>query len=366
MKKKKKKGFSAFFSTIDINNPITWLPKALFIVCAFAFAFLAILAIWPKVSYICTILLIAFFIALALEPVVDWLEKHKINRKIAALICVSGVIIIFVVVVVLFGGLFITQGVELIHNAPSVYADGKVWLNDTFHLSLPAGSALISTAIDKWGAATASKALDIGASVVTGSLSVMGIILVTYYLCVDGDHVRRIIAGMLEPSKQEGMIESISIAQSKIASFLASRLILALCSTIVTSTYLGIMHIPYWFALAVFMGLISQFIPVVGTFIGGALPVIVTLTSPGHGIVEALIVLALLTIYQQLENAFLVPKISGDALDINPALAFVAVLAFGSIWGALGTFLALPTVATITAIIKNIVQPYAVDESLFE
>ena len=56
------------------------------------------------------------------------------------------------------------------------------------------------------------------------------------------------------------------------------------------------------------------------------------------------------TAYQQIENLVFAPKVSARSLELNPAVSFLAVLAFGAVFGALGAFLALPVAATIQAV----------------
>src|SRR5690606_34072904 len=124
--------------------------------------------------------------------------------------------------------------------------------------------------------------------------------------------------------------------------------------------FLLILKIPYSLPLALFTGIVSQFVPTIGTYIGGALPVLLALAeSP----VKALGVLVFIVVYQQVENYIFAPKISEKALEMNPAVAFVVVLAFGAVFGALGAFLALPVAATIQAVMSTYLQRHELIES---
>ena len=111
---------------------------------------------------------------------------------------------------------------------------------------------------------------------------------------------------------------------------------------------------------ALVLGLISglmEFIPYIGPFIGAAAAVIVsffqeagTNTFGLTPIYFALAVLAVMTLIQQVENNFMVPRIVGDALDLNPLIVFVGALMGASLAGILGTILAAPVLATIKLI----------------
>mgnify|MGYP002247941036 FL=1 len=67
---------------------------------------------------------------------------------------------------------------------------------------------------------------------------------------------------------------------------------------------------------------------------------------------------AFICVYQQIENLIFAPKISRRTMDVNDAVAFLAVLAFGSLFGAIGAFLALPIVASIQTIARTYTKRY--------
>ena len=115
-----------------------------------------------------------------------------------------------------------------------------------------------------------------------------------------------------------------------------------------TAIFLTIINVPYALPLALFTGVTSQFIPTIGTYIGGALPILFALTT--NSLKNAIFVLVFIIVYQQIENMWLSPKISARALEMNAAVSFVVVIAFGAVFGAIGAFLSLPIAATIQAI----------------
>ena len=152
-----------------------------------------------------------------------------------------------------------------------------------------------------------------------------------------------------------------TVAQGQISSFLFSRSILALINAICTAIFLEILHVPYWLPLALFCGVVSQFIPTVGTYIGGALPVLFAWGNRGW--TYAVAVLVFIIVYQQIENLILSPRISQRTMDINAAVAFLSVLAFGSLFGAFGAFLALPVTASLQAIFRAYTKRYELIDS---
>lgn len=123
-----------------------------------------------------------------------------------------------------------------------------------------------------------------------------------------------------------------------------------------TAIFLIFMNVPYWLPLSLFCGIVSQFVPTIGTYLGGALPILFAWGSNGFG--SAIAVLIFVTIYQQIENMVISPKISEKTMDLNPAVAFLSVLIMGAVFGALGAFLALPVTASLQAILKVCTKQY--------
>jgi predicted PurR-regulated permease PerM len=113
-------------------------------------------------------------------------------------------------------------------------------------------------------------------------------------------------------------------------------------------------------ALAIWVGLISQFLPVVGTYLAGLLPVVITLIdSP----VKALVVVIAIVVYQQVENYIFAPRITARTMEMHPAVAFGAALAGGAAMGPVGALLALPAAAMLQAVVGAVGTRYEVVDS---
>ena len=192
-------------------------------------------------------------------------------------------------------------------------------------------------------------------------LNLMTVVMTAYYISAAGPKLRRSFCQWLAPNTQRRFLLVWTVAQGQISSFLFSRSILALINATCTAIFLEILHVPYWLPLALFCGVVSQFIPTVGTYIGGALPVLFAWGNRGW--TYAVAVLVFIIVYQQIENLILSPRISQRTMDINAAVAFLAVLAFGSLFGAFGAFLALPVTASLQAIFRAYTKRYELIDS---
>ena len=137
------------------------------------------------------------------------------------------------------------------------------------------------------------------------------------------------------------------LAITKTGGYLYSRALLAMLSALFHWIVFQAAGIPAPIPLALWVGLVSQFLPVVGTYIAGILPVLITfLDSP----LKAAIVLGFIVIYQQVENYFFAPKITARTMELHPAVAFGAALGGAALLGPAGAILALPGAAMVQAL----------------
>jgi predicted PurR-regulated permease PerM len=108
------------------------------------------------------------------------------------------------------------------------------------------------------------------------------------------------------------------------------------------------------------MGVLSQFVPVVGTYLGGALPLLIALLeSPG----KAIAVVVYVVVYQQVENYVLAPRITARTMSLHPAVSFGSAIAGGTLLGVPGALMALPAAATVQAFVSTYLRRHEVVES---
>lgn len=338
----------------DPRHPPQWFWRALiWSVLAVYIALFAYNAFFMLADVI-AVVIVSFFLALALEPVVDFLSARGVNKSIATLICIFTLFAAVVAAVIFFGNIFVTQIFNLVQSVPELYKNFAEWLDTQFGMQIPEAPEIakqfVSQNGDSLGGQFIGTVFNTALGALTSTLNILTIMLIMYYLCSKGDEFRSSLASWFPPEYQKRLIRLLTIIQVKIGGFLGSRFILALISTVFISALCFFMGVPYWLALGVFMGIVSQFIPTVGVYIGGALPVLVAFSS--NGWMLGTVLLVIIIVYQNIENMLIMPKISQEALDLNPAIAFLSVLAFGFVFGPLGAFLALPVTATFVTVVK--------------
>ncbi|MBW3088405.1 AI-2E family transporter [Bifidobacterium sp. 82T24] len=348
----------------DPRRPPEWFGRGLLYTAIAVFAAYFVWTTWDKVSSIVLYVVISMFIALAVEPVVRWLVIHGWRRGVASGVTLVSLVIILAGLLTLFGNMFVQQLVGMVKSLPGLYTQIVDVIERQFHTKLDLealGAEVFKNLQTSTVTNFANQALSTTFSLLNALLGIMTVMLVTYYISAAFPAMRRSLCQWIAPKSQERFLVVWTVVQDQISNFLYSRIILAAISSVCMSIFMMSLNIPYWLPLSVFCGLVSQFIPTVGTYIGGALPVVSAWGT--NGVKYALFVLVYIVVYQQIENLILSPAISQRTMDLNPAIAFLAVLALGSVFGALGAFLALPLTASFQAVFKAYTKRYELIDS---
>jgi predicted PurR-regulated permease PerM len=206
----------------------------------------------------------------------------------------------------------------------------------------------------------AANVASIGAFILGLIFQMLTIGLFTFYLVADAPRFRRTVCSMLPPQRQREVLAAWEVAVDKTGGYLYSRLLLAVISAFFSFVVLTALGVPFAVPLALFLGFVSQFIPVVGTYIAAAVPLLVALLENPW---SALIFLIYVVVYQQIENYLLAPRITARTMQLHPAVAFGAALAGGAVSGLLGAFMALPAAAIIQATVSTYMKRHEVVES---
>ncbi|MFD3487067.1 AI-2E family transporter [Streptomyces sp. NPDC058665] len=340
-----------------------WLPRAMVLALVLVACFQVGTWAFQQLLSLLINILIAFFLALAVEPAVSRMASHGLRRGLATFLVFFAVLIASVGFVVLLGSMLAGQIIEIVEDFPN-YLDSLInWINENFRTELSRvavqDSLLHSDWLQRYVQNSASGVLDISTTVLGGLFRLLTIFLFSFYFAADGPRLRRTVCSVLPPAKQAEVLRAWEIAVDKTGGYIYSRGLMALISGVAHYILLEILGIPYAPVLAVWVGLVSQFLPTIGTYLAGALPMLIAFTvAPWY----ALWVLGFVVIYQQFENYVLQPKLTARTVDIHPAVAFGSVVAGTALLGAVGALIAIPAVATLQAFLGAYVKRYDVTD----
>jgi predicted PurR-regulated permease PerM len=339
-----------------------WIPRLLLLVVFTAFAAYAAFLLVRKLRDLIFWLVTALFLSFALEPAVNWLVKKRgWPRGAATGVVLFGLAAILFVTVAAMVPLIINQVQQLVTRVPQWLVEASVYTKRWFNIELT-GSEILDRLrnADLAVSRIASSLASVGAFMLSLLFQVLTIGLFTFYLVADGPRLRRAVCSVLPPRRQREVLDAWEIAIDKTGGFLYSRLLLAAVSAFFAFIAMALLGVPFALPLALWMGLVSQFIPVVGTYIGAAVPLLVALLSDPW---SALVFLIYVVVYQQVENYLLSPRITARTMKLHPAVAFFSALAGASISGVLGAFMALPAAAVIQATVSSYLTHHDVVET---
>ena len=316
-------------------------------------------------------LVLSVFLSFAMEPAVQYLAQRGWRRGAATGIVFLGVLVVILGLVAAMAPLFISQVSGLIRSAPQSLDEVLGIVNRLPGVELETSPELqreLLRYVNEFGdelrtvaLGAASNVVGIGATALGLLFQLLTVALVTFYLVADGPRARQVLAAPLPQRRQREMLVIWELAVAKTGGYFYSRVLLAIVCAVVHGIFLLALGVPYPAPLGIWVGLTSAFIPVVGTYLGGILLLIVAaVNQPIDGLWVALFI----ALYQQAENYLIAPRLQARTMDVHPAVAFVSVLVGGTLMGAVGAVLALPAAAIIQALLSTYVRRHELIDEL--
>ncbi len=303
-------------------------------------------------SVIFTVLM-SWFASIAMAPAVNRLSRHM-KRGFATMLVMLAFLVAAIIFVLSFGSLFVDQVAQIVAALPGLVEGAIDWINQRFNQNIDINQITQSLNLDANKAQAlatqiGSQALSILGSVLGSIFGLFTFALFTFYLSADGPRLRRWLASLFPERGQAFFFNVWDITAQKTGGYIGARVILAFINSFTTGIVFFLIGMPYWLALAIWTGVVAQFVPTIGTYIAIILPVIVGLLSPTPWVGIAALVWALL--YQQVENLTIEPRISARAVNVHPAVAFGSVMLGAALFGVAGAFLAIPVIAMMLSLL---------------
>ncbi|WP_369055543.1 AI-2E family transporter [Kineococcus terrestris] len=189
----------------------------------------------------------------------------------------------------------------------------------------------------------------VGASIGSGIITAVLALVLTFFVLSGGDKMlpwsrRWLDAGTHKHAEQLG-----GRLWETLRGYIMSQAAVALVDAVFIGLGLLIVGVPLWLPLAVLI-FFAGFIPIVGAIVTGILAVLIALVTLGW--VQALIVLGIVLLVQQLESNVLQPFLVGRTLALHPVVVLSSVTIGGTLFGIVGAFLAVPVIAIITVTLR--------------
>jgi predicted PurR-regulated permease PerM len=279
-----------------------------------------------------------------------WLGRSR--RTLAVLLVYISALSVFIAVVATIGPQLVNETVDLIETMPeyaeTVREESNYW-NNWYEETVPSDIRLeIEAHLDEIGSVVAGAAQSAVMATFGTIQRVFGFLagllllpLWTFYILKDQRRALDFFYNLWPRTIQPDVRNVVGIADRILAAYIRGQLLLGFVVGVVTFIGLYFIGVDYAVPLAVLAG-IFEMIPILGPWLSGVAGVIVVLaTDPG----KIWAVIILFVAIQQVENTFLVPKIQGDAVDLNPAIIMILLVVGGAVFGLLGVIVIVPVAA---------------------
>ena len=368
---------SWFFKWFLDNKAVTVFLVALllglniFILSKISFLFI------PVIDFLSVVMLPVILSGLLfylLNPLVDLMEKYKINRVLA-------ISIIFVIIaVLLIIGLAVAipnlqrQVVIFAQNVPSYLEDADRVIDDLVTKRLPDDFrpqleqvlANFSTQATAWASNISSKAVNWVSALISGTSQVIVALIIMpfmlFYLLRDGKGLRDYITQFLPNKLREPVGKVLSDVNQQLANYVRGQITVAVIVAIMFIIFFKIIGLRYAVALGVTAGVLNL-VPYLGSFLA-MLPALVLGLIAGP--VMLLKVIVVFIVEQTIEGRFVSPLILGSQLNIHPITILFVLLTSGSMFGIWGVLLGIPIYASAKVVISEIFDWYKGVSGLYE
>ncbi len=306
-----------------------------------------------------TLLLVSFFLALALNPLVDRLAAHRMRRGSAVGLVFSGLMVVFVLIGFLVVPPVVSQGTALVAQAPQYVQDllDTRWVRDLdqhYNVLARLQQELTTRLTDQtFIEGVLGGILGAGRAVLSGVFQVLTVLVLTLYLLASLPRVKSAAYALVPASRRGRFVALSEEIMRRVGSYAIGQVSIAALNAVMSWLMMTIVGIPYAAVLAVSVGFLGL-VPMVGATLGASLVSLVAFFDEPK---KALIAIIYYVVYQQLENYVLAPRVMQRTVSVPGTVTVVAVLAGGALLGVLGALLAIPVAAGLLLIYEEVLVP---------
>ena len=314
----------------------------------------ALEVIWIS-RHVLTWILISLFLALALNPAVEWFMRHGVRRRgWATALTYFLTLALFVGIGFTFVPTLVDQVNEFVHKLPDYVHDvthgrGRLgFLETKYHLQERVEKAV------KTGGATkvlglSGVAISVAKGVITIVVASVTIAFMTFFMLLEGPTWADRLYGLVPQRSQPRWRAVGRDIYRTVGGYVTGNLLISLIAGGLTTVVLLIMGVPYAVALGLIVAILDL-IPLAGATIAAILIGVVAFL---HSIPAGIVVVVFFVVYQQVENHVLQPVIYGRTVQLSPLAVLVSILIGAELAGILGALAAIPVAGSIQVLILD-------------
>ncbi|GGM91021.1 hypothetical protein GCM10009721_15700 [Terrabacter tumescens] len=312
-----------------------------------------------RLGTVITLLVISFFLTLALNPLVEALTRRSVRRGWAVTIVFLGVLAVFTLVGWVVIPPVAQQGSELATNAPRMFDNllANPWVQDVDHRYQLVQR--IQEEVNKrvadgnlW-AGVFGGVLDAGKVIASGVFSGLTVLVLTLYFLASLPAVKQAAYALVPASRRPRTVSLAEEVMRRVGSYAIGQVAVAAINAFFAWIMMSLIGLKFAAVLAVAVGFLGL-VPMIGATLGASVVAIVAFFDEPK---KALIVIIYFIVYQQIENYAVMPRIMQRTVAVPGAVTVVAALAGGALLGILGALLAIPFAAGALLLYEEVLVP---------
>ncbi|MET8153739.1 AI-2E family transporter [Actinoplanes sp. NPDC005259] len=303
---------------------------------------------------ILVLIFIAMFLAIGLNPAITRMRRWGVPRWLA----VTGLTLS--IVLLLCGGVFalipplVTQTAELVENAPG-YIESlqrNATVNDLVQRYDIVNK--VQSAVDAGTVTDALGGVVGGAKLLFGTIfNVLTVLVLVIYFMAAFDRIKEGAYSLVPRSRRDRVRLLSDEILGKVGAYMVGAIAIAVLAGVCTFVFATIVDLPYPFALAVVVA-VCDLIPQIGATLGA---IIVSLVGLADSLTTGIVCIVFFVIYQQVENYLIYPRVMRTSVKVSDVAAVTAALLGVGLFGVIGALIAIPVVAAVQLIIREVVNP---------
>ncbi len=295
------------------------------------------------------VLVAALVIVGTLSPALRWLEERRLRRNLGIAIVFTALMVATVLIITLTIPALVAQATDLLEQEPALRARLAEWLAGS-HATSPLAEMLRRVHSGDLVRLAASSAYEYSTRAIAIFAYILSAIILALYIIIDRDRLRGGLFLMVPRSHHIRLSRVMLNLETIVGGYIRGQVITSACMAVFVYILLKACGVPNALAIAVFAGA-ADVLPYIGALISVAAAVLAALSS---GPTIMVIVLALMLVYKEFENAVLVPRIYGRALRLPSSVILFSLLAGSVLLGIVGTLLALPVAAAVLMLVDEL------------
>jgi predicted PurR-regulated permease PerM len=327
-----------------------WLRSTLVVVST-----LLVVAAARRVTHVLLLVVVAFVLAVGMDPAVRWLGRFRVARGWAVAVIFIGLAGFLALFVALLVPALVREVRQFAQSLPGYLTDlqGRDdWLgNAARHADVSAKVQQFIADLPRHIGDSFNAVIGVAGTVLGRLFDLFTVSILTIYFTLSLPRLRRTVTALTAPAHRAQVDRVLQRSIEKIGGYVSGNLITSAVCGVLAVIALSVLRVDYAVPLGMWAG-VADLIPQVGAYLGILPAALVGLAKgPGYGVA----VIVYFTAYQQFENYILAPRVYQNSIDLSPAAVIISTLVGGTLAGFAGALLALPVAATIKVVAVDVV-----------